>query len=172
MIERNDPCITADEPGVLIAFLDYYRSTLLMKADGLDDDQAGRPSVPPSSLSLLGLVRHMAEVERNWFQRVMEDRDASPIYYTDENEELDMQPPADATLEAAVSTLRAEIAVADRVITAHTMDDLARRERRTDSGGTFFPNLRWILVHMIEEYARHCGHADLLREAVDGVVGD
>ena len=62
--------------------------------------------------------------------------------------------------------------VAEAIIANHAMDDLALRERRTDSGGTFFPNLRWIVVHMIEEYARHCGHADLLREAIDGVVGD
>ena len=172
MIQRNDPCIAADERTILVAFVDYHRATLLMKADGLDDEQVRRPSVAPSTLNLLGLVRHMAEVERHWFQRVMENREAPPIYYTDEDEDLDMLPPPEATLEDAVSTLRGEISISDAVIAAHSMDDLALRERRTDSGGTFFPNLRWILVHMIEEYARHCGHADLLREAVDGVVGD
>ncbi len=172
MIDRIDPSMAADERTTLLAFLDWYRATLLIKVDGLDDQQARTRSTPPSSLSLMGLVRHMAEVERNWFQRCMLDRAAPPLYYTDTDDDLDMHPPADATLADAVAALRAEIEAADIVIADHHLDDTSVRERRTEAGGTFHPNLRWILVHMIEEYARHAGHADLLREAIDGVTGD
>ncbi len=172
MIDRIDPSMAADERTTLLAFLQYYRATLLIKVDGLTDEQARTPSTPPSTLNLMGLVRHMAEVERNWFQRCMLDHDAPSLFYTEENEELDMQPPVDATLAEAVSALRTEIEGADIVIADHHLDDSSVRERRKEDGGTFHPNLRWILVHMIEEYARHAGHADLLREAIDGVTGD
>jgi uncharacterized damage-inducible protein DinB len=171
MIDRIDPSVAADERTTLLAFLDWYRATLLLKADGLTDEQARTTSVAPSTLNLMGLVRHMAEVERNWFQRCMLDRPAEPLFYT-EDEELDLHPPPDATLAEAVAALLAEIAAADQVIAGHGLDDVSVRERRTEDGGTFHPNLRWILVHMIEEYARHAGHADLLREAIDGVTGD
>jgi len=170
MVERTEPRTDGDELTVLAGFLEYYRATLLMKADGLTDDQARTPSCPPSPLNLMGLVRHMADVERSWFRRGFtgeSDETAAALFYTEAEPDLDMLPPPRATLAEAVAALENEIAVARAIVADSSLDDVARGERR---GERF--NMRWILVHMIEEYARHCGHADLLREAIDGVVGD
>ena len=164
----EDPLV-GDERSTLIGFVDYYRTVLIRKAEGLTDEQARRAACPPSDMTILGLVRHMADVERNWFQRSLPGGQAPPIYYgpshPDGDEDGDFHPPADATLDEALRTFRAEVAAADRNIAAAALDDLERRDRARYS-------LRWILVHMIEEYARHCGHADLLRQAIDGEVGD
>jgi hypothetical protein len=158
-----------DERATLIAFLDYFRTVLVRKAEGLSDEQARRAACPPSDLTILGLVRHMADVERSWFQRSLTGADAGPLFYgpahPDGDDDGDFHPPPDATLADALAALRGEIEAADRNIAAAELDDIERRER-----GRF--SLRWMLVHMIEEYARHCGHADLLRQALDGEVGD
>ena len=104
MIDRVEPAAQADEHDMLVAFLDYYRATLLQKADGLSDDQARNPAVPPSDLNLMGLVRHMAEVERNWFQRWFVKSDAPGIYGSDDDpdEDRDMHPGPDDTLADTV----------------------------------------------------------------------
>ena len=162
-----EPQQMADERTTLFEFLDYFRETLLRKVEGLSTEQARVSACPPSTLNLLGLVRHMADVERHWFRRVLCDQAADPIFYTDDNEEGDMQPDQFATLEEGVLALRAEIAMAQANCEPRDLDDLCARERR---GAPV--TLRWVVVHMIEEYARHCGHADLLREAIDGTVGD
>ena len=167
MTERTDPQMCADEVTTLVEFLDWYRATLLIKVEGLRDDQARRAVAPPSGLNLLGLVRHLAEVERSWFQRVMEGHDAPPLFYTEQDPDGDLFPGPAATLEEATTALRAEIAEARRITAAHALDDVAASLRHGNQ-----VSLRWILVHMIEEYARHCGHADLLREMTDGAVGD
>jgi uncharacterized damage-inducible protein DinB len=170
LVERVEPQASVDEATTLAEFLDYYRATLLLKAAGLTDEQARTAASPPSTLNLMGLVRHMAEVERNWYRRVFrgESRDsAPPIFYTDDDTELDMQPPPGATLAEAVAALEGEIAIARQIATDVPLDQPAAIERHGER-----PNLRWIMVHMIEEYARHCGHADLLREAIDGQTGD
>jgi hypothetical protein len=111
----------------------------------------------------------MADVERNWFQRSFLATDAPPIFYgaahPDGDDDGDFHPPPDATLADALATFWREIEVSTRNTAAASLDDIERRDRNTYS-------LRWILVHMIEEYARHCGHADLLRQAIDGATGD
>lgn len=168
MVERTDPQMASDELTTLVEFLDYYRATLLVKVDGLTDEQARGCGCPPSSLNLMGLVRHMADVERSWFRRTLMEEDAPPLFYSEANIDGDMQPGSDDTLAVAVATLNDEIAVARRNIRGASLDLLAARtspDRPT-------PSLRWIMVHMIEEYARHCGHADLLREGIDGSTGD
>ncbi len=159
----------ADERATLIGFLDYFRTVLIRKAEGLTDEQARLAACPPSDMTILGLVRHMAEVERNWFQRSLPGGDVGPLYYgpahPDGDEDGDFHPPPTPRSPTPWSPLRAEIEAADRNIAEAALDDIERRDR-----GRY--NLRWILVHMIEEYARHCGHADLLRQAIDGEVGD
>jgi len=167
MIERTDPDLAGDERTTLVQFLDWYRATVFLKVEGLSDEQAALRSTPPSILSLLGIVRHMAEVERAWFRRRFIGEDAPPIFYNEADRDRDIDPPAGATVAEAVAALAAEIAVARPIAAAAELDQhgavLLDGEPVT---------MRWILVHMIEEYARHCGHMDLLREAVDGQTGD
>jgi hypothetical protein len=170
--DRVDPPGLGDERTMLTSFLDYYRRTLVLKAEGLTDEQARTPSVEPSDLNLTGLIRHMAEVERNWFQRWMRGaEDAGPLFYGSahptEDPDGDLHPGPDDTLAAAIAALTAEIEAADAVIRSNDLAQPARHERNG-----FRPNLRWVMVHMIEEYARHCGHADLVRQRLDGTTGD
>ncbi|HYN33922.1 MAG TPA: DinB family protein [Ilumatobacteraceae bacterium] len=167
---RIDPPLVNPERESLLAWLDYHRKTLAMKCEGLSADQLCQRSVPPSSMSLIGLVRHMAEVERNWFQRVLSglgDDVAGPIFYQRVvNVDGDFDDVDPATVDADIATWCREIAEADVVIAELDLDD----RRPTPDRGDL--DLRWVLVHMIEEYARHNGHADLLREAIDGTTGD
>jgi uncharacterized damage-inducible protein DinB len=174
MTERLDPPAQANEAEMLVAFLDYYRATLLLKADGLSDEQARTPSVPPSDLNIMGLIRHMAEVERNWFQRWLVKADAPHIYGADEDpdEDPDMHPGATETLADAVAVFEREVEVSRRLTADSSPETPALRIGESVHWAGFNPSLRWILIHMIEEYARHCGHADLLRERIDGSVGD
>jgi hypothetical protein len=169
MAERIDPHMNPDERTALWEFLRYYRDTLELKTVGLTDAQAATASCPPSILTLTGLVRHMAEVERNWFRRVFRGEDAGPLYYSDERPDGDLDLVDEHTpLAASIHDWRREIAVADEIITS--VNDLGQVAAALRHGDQV--NMRWILVHMIEEYARHCGHADLLRERIDGVTGD
>jgi uncharacterized damage-inducible protein DinB len=164
--DRTDPPYLADERDMLVSWLDYHRATLAMKCDGLDDAQLRQRAVPPSSLSLLGLVRHMAEVERNWFRRVLGGEDAPPRYYSDDDPDGDFDRVDDADVQEAWATWRSDCEHARRAVAAApSLETTGLRRGEPVS-------LRWILVHMIEEYARHNGHADLLRERIDGTVGD
>jgi uncharacterized damage-inducible protein DinB len=166
-VERIDPPLVAQERGMLDAWLDYHRATLAVKCEGLTDDQLRARAVPPSSLSLLGLVRHMGEVERSWFRRVLGGEQAPPRYYSDENPDGDFDDVAGAGVAEAFGYWRDECAHArERVAAAPSLDVTG-----TGRSGDRY-SLRWIMVHMIEEYARHNGHADLLRERIDGAVGD
>lgn len=167
--ERSEPANTADERTMLEGWLDYHRRTLAWKCAGLTDDQLRTASVPPSELSLMGLVRHMAEVERSWFRRVLADEDAGPLYFSEADPDGEFRLTDADTWQEAYGTWQAEIDAARRNAAGFALDDLSRgRGRRT--GEPF--SLRWIYTHMIEEYARHNGHADLLRERVDGATGD
>ncbi len=161
-----------DERSVLLGYLDYHRAVLVRKAEGITDDEARLAACPPSELTLLGLIRHMADVERHWFRRALVGEDAPPIYYgdghPDGDPDGDLHPTAEDTMAEAIATWRAEIAVADANIAAASLDD---REAKPD-GDQEPSSLRRLIVHLIEEYARHCGHADLLREAIDGSTGD
>ncbi|MEU0034328.1 DinB family protein [Streptomyces sp. NPDC006333] len=168
-IQRTKPATDAGERAMLEGWLDFHRQTLEAKCEGLDDAQLRTAPVKPSELSLLGLVRHMAEVERSWFRRVLVADDAGPIYYSDEDRDGEFHLTEADTWDEAYATWQTEIAVA-RVNTARfTLDD-------TSEGRTRFTeaplNLRWIYTHMIEEYARHNGHADLIRERIDGTTGE
>jgi len=167
--ERREPATTADERTMLEGWLDYHRQTLAWKCEGLTDEQLRTPSVEPSTLSLMGLVRHMAEVERSWFCRVLADEQAGPIYYTDEDPDGEFRLTEADTWAKAYATWQTEIEAARRHAARFALDGVSEgKHRRT--GERF--NLRWIYTHMIEEYARHNGHADLLRERIDGATGD
>ena len=161
-----EPPYAADERTTLVAFVDYFRAVLIRKAEGLTDEQA-RITVGASELTILGLVRHMVVVERAWFQETFAGRDVEFEWLTDEDPDGDFHPGPDDTLADALAAYRAEIAATDAVIAVAELDLVVARP---DHGRAV--TMRWILVHMVEELARHCGHADLIREAVDGTVGD
>ncbi|MFD3659028.1 DinB family protein [Streptomyces sp. NPDC058659] len=167
-VPRVDPSTTSGEREALEQWLDFHRATLARKCEGLDDAQLRTPSAPPSDLNLLGLVRHMAEVERGWFRRVLAGEEAGWIYSTGDDPDRDIHATDEDTYEEAYATWQAEIAHARTLAAPHGLDDLGAGKHRT--GRTF--NLRWIYLHMIEEYARHNGHADLIRERLDGATGD
>ncbi len=156
------------ERATLLEYLDHYRHELERKCEDLDATQLATRSVPPSTLSLLGLVRHLAKVEHSWFQRVMGHRlDLPRLYWSEEDRDLDFNGavPEPAVVEDAWMSWRREVAHAEQVVDAAESLDL---EGTHDSGPIA---LREVLVHMIEEYARHLGHADLLRECIDGRTG-
>jgi len=158
-----------DERSVLFGYLDYHRAVLARKVDGMSEEQARLAACPPSDLTLLGLLRHMTEGERMWFRRSLFAEDAPPIYYRTidgVDDDGDLHPPPDATLADALAAYWAEIDVANRNLADASLDDVGKGE--PDQGHS----VRRTIVHMIEEYARHCGHADLLRQAIDGTTGD
>jgi hypothetical protein len=165
--ERAIPPLNTDERTTLESWLDFHRTTLAMKCEGLDDEQASVASVPPSGVTMTGLVQHLAEVERNWFRRVLAGEQAPPIYDPQADPGgpdggFDLAP--GATLRDALATWRAEIARAREHCAARALADTGRFMDQDVS-------LRWIYVHMIEEYARHNGHADMIRERIDGATG-
>ncbi|MGP9022095.1 DinB family protein [Streptomyces sp. BR1] len=166
--DRHEPALDAAELPMLVGWLDYHRETLALKCSGLTDEQLRTASMPPSTLTLMGLVRHMAEVEQHWFSNVFGGDNGKAHFYTDEDPDGDFHPgPAD-TMEVALATWQGEIDKARAHAAGHSLDTLSKGTARR---GQHF-NLRWIYTHMIEEYARHNGHADLLREGVDGTTGD
>ncbi|MEP6658316.1 MAG: DinB family protein [Acidimicrobiales bacterium] len=152
-----------DERSVLLGYLTYHRTVLARKAEGVSDGQARRAASPPSTLTLLGLIRHMTDVERWWFRLVQLAEDVPALFDDDE----EWHPPDDATIAEALAAYWDEIAVIDRYLSTASMD-----ETNNGEPGPGRHTLRRTIVHMIEEYARHCGHADLLREAIDGTTGD
>ncbi|MEU0135146.1 DinB family protein [Streptomyces sp. NPDC006296] len=163
---RTGPPVAGGERETLRAFLDYHRATLAMKCEGLDDEQLRQRSMPPSTLSLLGLVRHMAEVERAWFRRVFEDHEA-PMVWSDR---IDFQAAYDAsasTRAEAFGAWEAEVEHARRIERQADSLDLTGLQPRWGHE----VSLRMVMVHVLLEYGRHNGHADLLREGVDGTVG-
>ena len=166
-ISRTDPPSVADERSMLDAWLDYHRATLAMKCDGLAPDQLRQRAVPPSTLSLLGLVRHMTDVERHWFRNILNGENLPYLYSSDADPDGDFDGVDDADPAEAFAAWRAECDRARTLAAAFpSLDSLGARPRRQGP-----VSLRWILVHMIEEYARHNGHADFLRERIDGSVG-
>ena len=166
--DRTDPPMIGDERATLVGFLDYQRQTFAWKCAGLEPEQLARRAVPPSELSLLGLLRHLAEVERGWF-REFAGEPTSDLYCTDADPDLDFHGAvADpAVVEAAYAHWQAEVDHAREIVAGAQLEDTFTRQR---DGKTI--SLRWVLAHMIEEYARHNGHADLLRERIDGATGE
>ena len=167
---RVDPPFSAAERPMLEAWLEFHRTTLLIKCEGLDDSGRKARPVATSKLSLHGLVRHMAEVERNWFRRVLlREPDTPPIWYQRGVEDSELVPLDDADWEADLAAWQAECEASRQAAARHDLEDTGLGHR--DPRGREI-SLRWIYVHMVEEYARHNGHADLIREMVDGAVGD
>jgi uncharacterized damage-inducible protein DinB len=162
---RIEPPRVADERGMYQSWLDFHRGTLLWKCSGLTDGQLRTASVSPSSLTLLGLVRHMAEVERSWFRSRSAGLKLPYLYCSDDDEDGDFDNVEDAVFEQDFATFRDECAAADEAVRERTLDT-------TFDGRNGPISLRWVYVHMIEEYARHNGHADLIRERIDGATGD
>jgi uncharacterized damage-inducible protein DinB len=167
--DRKRPDLQAGELDMLNGWLEHHRAILLWKCDGLTDDQLRRRSVPPSTMSLLGLIRHMTDVERGWFQEVFLGRDVAPLYETSDDPDGDFNGVDDADVAAAFSAFEAECDASRQAAAAAAGLDALSKHRSERAGEAF--SLRWILSHMIEEYARHNGHADLLRETVDGTTG-
>ncbi|WP_231992196.1 DinB family protein [Mycobacterium sp. ACS4331] len=165
--ERPMPPLNADERTTLEKWLDFYRVTLASKCEGLDDEQLRAASVPPSELTLLGLVQHAAEVERNWFRRVLTGEDAPPIFGPRDHPDghdggFEVSP--QSSYRTAAQIWQDEIGHARTNCASRSLDD-------TSPFGGGEVSLRWIYTHMIAEYARHCGHADLIRERIDGAAG-
>ena len=165
---RPEPAMLADERETLTGFLRWQRETLVLKCSGLSPGELARRSVTFTNLSLLGLVRHMADVERGWFRRTMAGQEAPNYYRTpDADTDFDGAVADPEVVEEAWRRWREEVAFADRFVESASSLDLVG-VNDTDRGPV---SLRWVLVHMIEEYARHNGHADLLRQGIDGAVG-
>jgi uncharacterized damage-inducible protein DinB len=168
MVERIDPPYVNGERENYDAWLDWHRATLLLKCEGLDDDALRARPVPTSLMSLHGLVRHMAEVERGWFQRTLAGETSPPLYYDpDSNPEGDFEIADGTAFADDVAAFERECARAREIAAAYDLDDTGIRR-----GEDAEVSLRWIYVHMIEEYARHNGHADLFREMIDGTCGE
>jgi hypothetical protein len=165
-VQRTGEPTTGDERAMLEGWLDYHRQTLLMKAAGLTAEQLKRASAEPSNLTLLGLIRHMAEVERSWFRRRAAGQDVGRLYCSDDNVDGDFDDVADADAEADHATFLAEVDLAREAAAGLSLEHEFATARHPAI------SVRWVYLHMIEEYARHNGHADLLRERIDGVTGD
>jgi uncharacterized damage-inducible protein DinB len=162
---RHEPAFVLGERQMLEEWLEFHRATLLLKCEGLDDADRKRRPVPTSRLSLHGLVRHMAEVERNWFRCVLRNDSAAPPRWCDPAvEDRELVPLDDADWAADLMAWQAECEASREAAASRRLDDTGPRHGEPCS-------LRWIYVHMIEEYARHNGHADLIRELIDGSVG-
>ena len=148
---------------MLTSFLDYFRSVMIRKVEGVDDEKL-RWSPVPSGTCLGGLIKHLAYVERYWFQSAWAGREVA-FPWTDDDPDADFRLDPDDTADSLIDFYRQECDVSRQIAAASALDDTVTTPRGEIS-------MRWIVVHMIEETARHCGHADLIRELVDGAVGD
>ena len=157
---------TRGERECLVGYLEHYRQTVALKCDGLDAQQLATKAVPPSNISLLGLIRHLARVEHSWFRRIIEARMDLPRLFRDEAEDAGFTfPPADDDLVRESHALwQGEVAHAREVLERTELDTVVDVHGEPTE-------VRDIVVHLIEEYARHCGHADLVRECLDGRAG-
>jgi hypothetical protein len=165
-VTRPEPPFTGDERTMFPLWLDYQRSTLLWKCELLDGEALARRGVPPSPLSLLGIVRHMTVVEWSWFEDDFADTKTAPPISTEHDTDADWNDLDPSRAMADIERFQRQCEVSRGIVTgAASFDEVAANARDTIS-------LRWIIVHMIEEYARHNGHADLLRERIDGAVGE
>ena len=162
---RVEPAFLLPERAMLEGWLEFHRLTLLVKCEGLNAQQLKERPIATSLLSLHGLVRHMAEVERHWFRRVLQsDTDTPDIWITDDNDDADLAPLDTAEFQTDLAVWQQECEASRLAAADRSLDDTGVRSGNPCS-------LRWIYTHMIEEYARHNGHADIIRELVDGAVG-
>ncbi len=164
--ERPSPPLRGDERETLRAFLDFHRATLAMKCDGLSDDDLRRRSMPPSTLTLLSLVRHMAEVERTWFRKVINGEDI-PLVWSDDNDYQVAYEASNSTRSEAFEAWQNEVEHARRIEREAESLDVTGYQPRWEE----HVSLRLVMHHLCHEYARHNGHADFLREGIDGVTG-
>lgn len=162
---RTVPPLTGDERTMLTNWLEWHRATLAVKCAGLTDEQLRLRSAEPSAMSLLGLVRHMAHVERVWFRVVLDGEALPKLWDKDRDNDADFKEVDTASVKEAFDVWQEEIERARAISAAKPLDAVGDRKGRECTH-------RYILVHMIEEYARHNGHADLLRERIDGVTGE
>jgi uncharacterized damage-inducible protein DinB len=171
--DDQDPRTAGNPQGEKATYVEYlanYRLTLGMKCAGLSPEQLATRSVPPSTMSLLGLVRHLAQVENTWFHRVLQGNPDAPRLYEDDGDrdgDFNGAVAQQAVVDDAFAVWKAEVAKADVWFDGLDENDLGREVPHPDGPVA----IRDVLVHMIEEYARHAGHADLLRECVDGRTG-
>jgi uncharacterized damage-inducible protein DinB len=169
-IERTDPPVVGSEPEQLFAFLDYHRATLLMKCDGLSSEQLNR-TLPPSEMTLGGMLKHLALVEHSWFwERFAGHDEGEPWASVDwkADWDWDWHSAVDDRPDELRALLAENVARSREAVAGADLDAMSARSSRL---GEHF-SLRWIVLHMIEEYARHNGHADLLRESIDGATGE
>jgi uncharacterized protein DUF664 len=164
---RQDPPQTGDERALLQGFLAFHRGTLLWKTAGLTGEQLLGATVEPSTMSLLGLIRHLAEVERYWFQLCLDERPIELELWTDDHPDGDFTLAEAARAEQDLADLKATIQLSDEILRSYPLDHAFKRPGRD---GEY--SVRWLYLHMVEEYARHNGHADLLRERADGMTGE
>jgi uncharacterized damage-inducible protein DinB len=162
--EQTPP--VAGERQMLEAWLEFHRQTLLSKCSGLTAEHLRHRAVPPSSLSLLGLIRHMAEVERAWFRRRAAGENVGFLYSSEADPDGEFDHVDEADAEQDFATYLREIQLAREAAAGRELDQTFHHSHRNT-----VMSLRWVYVHMIEEYARHNGHADLLRERIDGTTG-
>lgn len=165
VIRQNTPYI-AGERQMLEAWLEFHRQTLLAKCAGLTASQLRQRAASPSNLSLLGLVRHMAEVERGWFRRRVAGEEVGFLYSSEADPDGEFNDVDTADAEQDFATFLREIELTRHVAEGRDLDETFFHSRRNA-----VLSVRWVFVHMIEEYARHNGHADLLRERIDGATG-
>jgi uncharacterized damage-inducible protein DinB len=163
--ERTQTPTVGDERILLTSFLDFQRDTLAWKCSGLADEQLALRAAEPSSMSLLGLLRHLTEVERGWFSNTIAGEQVAPTYYSKENRDGDFDSLDTHPVAEVYETWRATCARSREITASHQLDFEGTRHEETFS-------LRWVLIHLIEEYSRHNGHADLLRERIDGAIGE
>ena len=168
-IERPDrpkPPDNGSELVQLTAWLDFYRATLITKCSGLSMGELCLRPVETSTLSLLGLIRHMTLVEQHWFESTFANFAAPTYYQHDSDPDADFNDLASAPLDEVVANFEAACNRSRELVAGKVLDEMAASQRRGRE-----VDLRWIFIHMIEEYARHCGHADMLRELIDGSTG-
>jgi uncharacterized damage-inducible protein DinB len=149
---------------MLLDWLDWHRATLLRKCAGLDAARLAKRAVPPSNLSLLGLVRHMSDTERGWVRQTFRGERVPDLYYRSDAPDADFEEADPAGAEEDYERYRAECRAVDAALEGAKPDDTFTFRDQTTS-------VRWMWQHLVEEYARHNGHADLLREAIDGSAG-
>ena len=166
-VDLIKPPRPAPERAALEGFLDLHRATLLHKCAGLTGEQLARRPIPTSKLSLLGLVRHLAEVDRIWFRWRFLNDPVEPLYWTAEHPDADLDLVDPARAEQDFATFHREVATIKGLVADRSLDEVVTfgrvEQQQTD--------LRYVYLHMIEEYAQHNGHADLIRELIDGVTG-
>lgn len=166
MENRTEPPFQGNEKDTLLGFLQFLRETVVVKCSGLSEEHI-RSTPTVSDISLLGMIKHLTIVERYWFQGVFLDADVD-LPWSEEDPDGDWRTDEADTGEAALVAYIAECAISDKIVRDHELDRLASWANSPEE----VRSLRWILTHMIEETARHCGHADILRETIDGTTGE